>query len=122
MFRCQNESCSQMVVARQPVNRIVTESRKRTYEKKIRRGRNKGNVETVHGWEVVKEINVCPQCYALLTGKAPRVVEVIKPKVSEFRNKPRSDKYKKPHKESHNKRSTSSKKPIVETVAPLTKT
>lgn len=87
MFRCENEHCGIVVHPRQPVNRIVLERRERTYEVVRKRGKNKGKVETVHGWEIVKELKVCPKCYRTLTGKAPKIVEEVKK--PQFENKPR---------------------------------
>lgn len=78
MFKCQNEFCGKQVPPRQPVNRIVTERRNVTYEKEVvtrQRGRRKQvDIEDIPGWEIVKEISVCPQCFTKLTGKQPKLV------------------------------------------------
>lgn len=76
MFKCQNEFCGKQVEPRQPVNRIVTERRNITYEKQIvSRGRRKqADIIDIPGWEIVKEICVCPQCFTKLTGKQPKLV------------------------------------------------
>lgn len=138
MFRCENEHCNITVPPRQPVNRIVIERRERTYEKTIMRGKDKGKVKEINGWEIVKEINVCPKCYRILTGKAPKVVQEIKK--PEFENKPRRkfdkkfDKKKKPWQNQNNKKKQTQntekhtpkkedtlkrKKPIVEVINPI---
>lgn len=72
MFECNN--CKAQTVSRQPANKIVLEKRLRTYDKEIRRGYDRGLFEQVEGWEIVKEANVCPECFILLTGKEPRLV------------------------------------------------
>lgn len=138
MFRCENEHCNIVVPPRQPVNKIVTERRERTYEKKIIRGKDKGKVKEVYGWEIVKEIDVCPKCYRVLTGKTPKVVQEVKK--PEFENKPkhkpRFDKNKKkPWKNPTNKKNQQQKdspkrntekkviqqrkKPVVEVINPI---
>lgn len=97
MFKCQNEHCDlpdRLVPARQPVNRIVTERRKRQYEKKIRKKYSKKviGVELVDGWEIVTEICVCPKCFRKLTGMTPRLVQSPAPaprkKYEGFNTKP----------------------------------
>lgn len=72
MFRCENANCGVVTPARQPENRIVLETRPRTYENKIKRGKQKGTILTTHGSEIVKEIRVCPQCFIVLTGEKPK--------------------------------------------------
>lgn len=133
MFRCQNEHCNIVVPPRQPINKIVTERRERTYEKTIKKGKDKGKIKIINGWEIVKEINVCPKCYRILTGKTPKIVEAIKTKPV-FDNKPRRkfDKTKKkswknPHQKKQNTDNRNNKqedtpkrkKPVVEVINPI---
>jgi hypothetical protein len=54
-----------------PENRVVVEQRSKLYEKRIRYGRAKGEVELIEGWEIVKEIVVGPDAYRELTGLEP---------------------------------------------------
>lgn len=83
MFACGN--CNTTVTHRQPANKIVTEKRLRSYEKLIRRGPNRGMNEEVQGWEIVNEINACPECYVALTGMEPQLAAppVVKAKPEE---------------------------------------
>ena len=74
MFKCQHTG--KMIGPNVPENRIVTERRRKLYERVIKRGYNRGNVETVEGWEIVKEISVGPEAYIQLTGKTPAAKRV----------------------------------------------
>ena len=49
MFNCQVENCGKTVQSRQPVNKIVTKTRTKYYEKVHKRGKLKGTVETIKG-------------------------------------------------------------------------
>ena len=115
MFRCENKLCGKLTEAGQPTNRVTVETRQRTYENVIKKGRNKERVLETAGFEIVKEISVCPDCFTQMTGDKPIVaVKVEKPK---FQNKPK-------FRDNDNKRrskrqNTSFKKPIVEVVKPL---
>lgn len=74
MFRC--DACKKVVPAGTPQVRLVVDTREKTYdvtpqmtEKEKRRARRRGmNVDqarqTAQGWEIVKEIVVCPTCAA----------------------------------------------------------
>ena len=86
MFRCQNKSCGKQVPPRQPMNRIVTERRDTTYQKKIIKRRKIVDIVDIHGWEIVREICVCPQCFIDLTGKQPKLIAPQqKPQVRRYR-------------------------------------
>jgi len=56
MFRC--EKCKKVSQIREKINNIVTEKRDKIY--RIDNGKD---VIEVQGWEIVKEINVCRECY-----------------------------------------------------------
>lgn len=128
MFRCENDKCNQIVYPRQPVNYIVIERRDRNYEYKIKKGKKKGQIAIANGWEIVKEIKVCPKCYRILTGKTPRMVE-NKSLKSEFKSKPkvikenrRKKEWKNPKQKKNKQDNTEVKevrKPIVEIINPL---
>jgi hypothetical protein len=79
MFQCQK--CNKTVPAGHPTNRIVVEKREREYEKEIYYGRLSGTVEQVKGWEIAKELIVCPECYSESTGLAARVIETPQPPI-----------------------------------------
>jgi hypothetical protein len=128
LFNCGN--CNNQSIPGQPVNKIVTDKRLKTYEKKIRRGPDRGLMEPVDGWEIVREIDACPECFISLTGKEPRlaVPKAEKPKVQEdkrgFKKKPWEHQRKntaprqdnRPNKPWQNKER---KTPVVEVVKPL---
>ena len=76
MFKCQNTKCKKIggtpiTTPKQPANRIITEKRPKTYTRTIRKGKQRGFVEEIEGWEIVKEIIVCPVCYEKITGLKP---------------------------------------------------
>lgn len=77
MFKCENANCGISTAPRQPENKIITETRSKTYENKIRHGKQKGTILTTHGSEIVKEIRVCPQCFVVLTGERPRAARAV---------------------------------------------
>lgn len=132
MFRCQNKRCDELTTPRQPVNRVVTKRRKKTYQNKKRRGRKWITFET-EGWEIEEQIETCPKCFRQLTGQEPRIhspeqgsilVERHEYRKRHFKNK----KWKNPRKnKENNKFETSSptepeyevKKVEVEVVNPI---
>jgi len=71
MFKCENTGCKVIVKPRQPENRIVVEIRETSYL--VPRTKKKKE-QTTYGWEIVKEIKVCPDCYREITGEEPRLV------------------------------------------------
>ena len=127
MFRCQK--CDKVTEKHQPMNKAVIETRDRTYETEIKRGKMRGTMRVTKGSEIVKEISVCPDCYTSLTGLSPRVtdVPVVVPSKPRFENKPnfRKDYQRRPWRNRNNQRNNQSpqtrSKPIVETVKPLAK-
>jgi len=60
MYKCQE--CGKISKAGETVNKIVTETRKKEYEFEIQKGRNT-ITKTSKGSEIVKEIEVCEECY-----------------------------------------------------------
>lgn len=129
-FRCENQSCQIVTERGQPINRIVTERRDKQYEKLFTKGKRKGQVdEIIYGWEIVKEIKVCPRCYRILTGMQPKTIlnnnkkfknaPQEKPKYKQRRFK--DNKYKKNVSSKQNKpeQKVSRKKPVVEVINPL---
>jgi hypothetical protein len=66
MYRC--ELTNELVGPNVPLHRVILEKRETRYERVMRHGRNKGQTETVYGWEIVKEANVSPTKYEELTG------------------------------------------------------
>lgn len=129
MFRCENENCGALTSLRQPENKVVLETRQKTYENKIRRGKQKGTILTTHGSEIVKEIRVCPQCFVVLTGLKPK--EAREAPTPPPRKKPRPSFKKKGRKQWTNPRDRKGNKsrpkkemkekkaPVVEVVNPL---
>lgn len=80
MFRCGG--CGNNTIAREKMNRIVVERRKKTYhvvkaiKSKKRRGRFKKIKKemTVEGWEIVRELQLCPECYHAYQRRANRML------------------------------------------------
>lgn len=68
MFKCQNKGCKHKSSHYEAPVRVVLETRQKTYENVIRRGR-KSHTVTSQGHEIVKEISVCSGCAEKL--KAP---------------------------------------------------
>jgi len=73
MYKCQQVDCKEFngtptTLPNQSLNRIITQKRPKTYERTIRRGRQREFIDKIQGWEIVKEISVCPTCYERLTG------------------------------------------------------
>jgi len=128
MFRCENSNCGVLTPARQPENKVVLETRPKTYENKIKRGKQKGTILTTHGSEIVKEIRVCPQCFIMLTGLKPK--EAREAPTPPARKKARHSFKKKGRKQWTNprdrkgnknkpKKEVEKKAPVVEVVNPL---
>ena len=77
-FNC--DKCSKTTAPRQPINYVVTEKRDKEYFFPVKRSRENRDRETSgqsEGYETVKEIKTCPQCFTKLTGNIPKVVEVF---------------------------------------------
>jgi hypothetical protein len=80
MYRCQN--CDVLVTAGSKVNRIVVDTRPRSYEqsqapKGRKKRKTKGRFQNTesHGWEIVRELAVCGTCCAKLSEEiAPPVI------------------------------------------------
>jgi hypothetical protein len=84
MFFCEN--CENLVPVNQPENHIVTKKREKVYDTVVKYGPNRGTSQQVTGWEIVKEIKVCPSCFTKMTGQEallaiekPEVKKVIEP-------------------------------------------
>jgi hypothetical protein len=136
MFRCESEKCRQLVLPGQPENHIVTERRETVYETKIlkkisakgqdgqggrktrrkRKYKDTGKIKVTKGWEIAKEIRVCPECYQHLTGQTPKIMEQ-ESKKPEFKKRPRFNE--EPTKRRYRKEGASRKKPVVEVIKPL---
>jgi hypothetical protein len=72
-----------------PSNKIVEEKRRKIYERKVKRGRNKGQIELIEGWEIVKEMIVGPDAYRKLTGLEPAQVSnpsILHPNIKPIEN------------------------------------
>ena len=68
MFKCQQ--CGKSTKSNQPENKVIMETRDKNYENTVRKSRyNKQKFS--NGWEIVKEIRVCPKCYKQITGQEP---------------------------------------------------
>lgn len=124
MFKCENKFCGKTVPPRQPVNRIVTEQREVTYDKKIIKRGKVVSIKEVKGQEIVKEISVCPKCFSVLTGKKPKLSDQRKRpdtrKQPGFNAKPPRKKWQNPKtKQETATPSVQGNRPIVEKVNPI---
>lgn len=61
MYKCP--SCKRTTAAGESQNKVVTEYRVKKYANEIQVGKFK-KVKESEGWEVVKEVGVCSDCYA----------------------------------------------------------
>ena len=120
MYKCQETG--ETIGPRVPQNRIVIERRRKIYENKIRKGKNKGQVELIEGWEIVKEIIVGPDTYKERTGLEPaRSTRPSKLQQDTIvkNTKPvrRKKTWSSTREISHPSRSTKKSKPVVEKVS-----
>lgn len=61
MFKCQADKCKYRGKAGEAPTKVVTETRKKTYENVIVRGKKVFTVRS-EGTEIVKEVHVCRSC------------------------------------------------------------
>jgi len=81
MFFCEN--CGKQVERNQPINKVVTKRRKVSYQNIRRRKRKiEEDIKETYGWEIAKEIDVCPVCYIAITGKRPKRRDKVPPRHS----------------------------------------
>ena len=76
MYKCEQADCvkfngTPVTLPRQSLNKIVIQKRPKTYERVIRKNRQREYIDKIQGWEIVKEKSVCPTCYERLTGLKP---------------------------------------------------
>lgn len=115
MFRCERKNCRKSVEPRQPQHTIVTETREKTYERKIYKNKRLIRTEEVIGSEIVKEIKVCPECYQKLTGEEPRKVQQTT-NLRQMREELQEQRKPKPWKHRKHKHKHEGKKPVVQRV------
>jgi len=116
MYKCEANNCKKnggtpLTPSNQPRNSIIVEKRQKTYQRTVRKGKRRGFVEEIEGWEIAKEIQVCALCYERITGlKAARVgfsLEALmqkKEKKPVFKKKKKFRKDKKPRNNNYRKR------------------
>lgn len=79
MYKCEASNCKEnggtpITPSNQPKNSIIVEKRPKIYQRTVRKGKRRGFVEEIEGWEIAKEIKVCACCYERITGlKAARI-------------------------------------------------
>ena len=79
MYKCEANNCKKnggtpLTPKNQPKNSIIVEKRPKVYQRTVRKGKRRGFVEEIEGWEIAKEIQVCACCYERITGlKAARI-------------------------------------------------
>ena len=130
MFRCENKHCGKVVPARTPANMVTIETREKTYENPVfNHGKPTNKTCITTGFETVREIKVCPNCFRELTGEQPQEApfqiqsrklpvrhenkfEDSRPKQRKHWRNPKSGK--------RNKDNNQHKKPVVEVINPLT--
>lgn len=60
MFRC--EKCNKISKPREKMHKVITETREKVYENKIKT-KNGESIKETFGTEIVKEISLCENCY-----------------------------------------------------------
>lgn len=111
MFKC--DLCKNTTNNGQPINRFISQRRERSYEFPGRKAHH--NPRVSHGWEIVKEQKLCPDCFSSVSGEEPIIVEKRKVKPT-FKNRPFSDRAPR-NKNKHSQY----KRPKVEVVKTLAK-
>jgi len=122
-FKCQK--CNVQQPSGQPMNKVVTESRPKKYTYQYGT-EYKEATETSEGWEIKKEMAVCPTCYKEMTGEEAQKVQVevpVKPRVQHAREEEQQPfRRHGPFRNSERKtRQEQRKAPIVEVVNPVRK-
>tara|TARA_B100001765_G_C19495354_1_gene336235 strand:- start:1293 stop:1673 length:381 start_codon:yes stop_codon:yes gene_type:complete len=67
-FKCKKNGGTPLTPMSQPCNTIIVEKRAKTYQRVVKKGKRRGFVEEIEGWEIAKEIKVCAVCYERITG------------------------------------------------------
>lgn len=125
MYRCQNTSCNRIVPLRTPANFVTTETRRKVYENPVyKNGKPTKKTQLTEGFEIVKEITVCPKCYSNLTGKQPQQTRP-EPKTAAPKRQTgfkdtrpqRKKAWKNP--KSNKTESNTRKKPVIEVINPV---
>ena len=62
-----SEKCRKTTQDNQPVNTVVVEKRNKRYINTVKKNKRTFTIES-EGWEIVKEIKTCPDCYQQFTG------------------------------------------------------
>ena len=116
MYKCEASNCKQnggtpITSTREPCNKIIIEKRPKIYQRTIRKGKKRGVVEQIEGWEIAKEIKVCACCYEKITGlkaatpgSSLKALMQKKEKKPTFKKKKKFRKNKKPSNRPHQKR------------------
>ena len=112
--------CKQAQVPGSKMNKVVTDQRDKTYETVTQNERNRStSTEISRGWEIVREIAVCNDCFKNMTGNNGRVVQTppAPPKTvrPSFTTTSRRDTFK------PQRNQQSRKPPVIETVNRLPK-
>ena len=99
-FKCKKNGGTPLTPPNQPRNSIIVERRPKTYQRTIQKGKRKGFVEEIEGWEIAKEIQVCAVCYERITGlKAAKAGSSLKSLMQKKEKKPFVRKKRKSRKE-----------------------
>ena len=121
-FRC--EHCKKQQPSGQVTNMVVTETRQRTYENELKRGKMRGTLQQSTGTEIVKQIKTCPVCYKELTGLEPRGVIIPVTAISKtmkvHHEKREEKRWTNPHRTFHrgNRGSRQNNQPVVKQTRP----
>lgn len=68
-FNC--DKCSKFTAPGVPINKVVIETRHKVYEKIYRDKNGFVHTKRFEGKEIVKELNLCPICFTIVTGEQP---------------------------------------------------
>lgn len=63
------DDCKKTTEPKQPCNKLVTETRPKTYVKQHKDKAGFVRETRTHGTEIVKELKLCTSCYTLRTGR-----------------------------------------------------
>jgi hypothetical protein len=111
MYKCQAHQCKKnggtpLTPKKQPSNSIIVERREKFYQRTVHKGKRRGFIEEIKGWEIAKEIKVCALCYERLTGeRANRIGASLQALMQKKETKPpikRKKKFNKTHKPGNN--------------------
>ena len=71
MFKCQK--CDKNTMAGEKCHKIVVETRPKTYINQYKDRKGRKHEKVTEGTEIVREINVCEECYSQISEKPTQI-------------------------------------------------